>query len=63
MIRTAWYIYTQAIGIIAIAAAISLGAIRIVSTEGPVVEVVGGPYPISTKIPYLELWLKMGDGS
>lgn len=50
---TLWHLYTQAVGITALAAAISFGVIRVLSREGPVVEVVEGPFPISTMIPYL----------
>jgi hypothetical protein len=49
---TVWKFYTQAVGIIGIAGAISLGVMRILSKEGPVVEVVEGPFPISTEVPY-----------
>ena len=47
MIRTLW-----ALVAIAIAAAVSLGIIKVLSSKGPVVEVVDGPFSISTKIPY-----------
>jgi hypothetical protein len=47
-----WHLYTQSVGIIAIAAAISFGIMRAMSTAGPVIEVVSGPFPVSTKIPY-----------
>jgi hypothetical protein len=52
MIHTLWHLYTQAVGIIAIVAAISFGVIRVMSNEGPVVKNIDGPFPISTKIPY-----------
>src|SRR5687767_7045217 len=53
MIRTLWRLYTQAVGVIAIAAAVSSGVIRLLSSEGPVVEAVKPAVPISTKILYL----------
>ena len=47
-----WRIYTQAAGIAALAAAISLGVIRALSREGPVVEAVRPAVPVATRIPY-----------
>ena len=52
MIHTLWHLYTQAVGVIAIAAAILFGVIRLLSSEGPVVKVVERAVPVSTKIPY-----------
>lgn len=52
MLRTVWHIYTQAVGIAVLAAAVSLGVIRLLSSEGPVVEAVEPAEPIATRIPY-----------
>ena len=52
LLQRAWFWYAQAVGVTAIAAAISYGVIAAFSRQGPVVDVVKEASLITRKVPY-----------